>query len=388
MKTFVSLFAGIGGFDLGFEREGFKCVGQCEIDKFACKVLDEHWPEVPKHDDVTTLSANTFEYPDIVTFGSPCQDLSIGGSKNGLSGERSGLFTEAVRYIREVQKSSNGEYPKVAIWENVPGAFWSNKGEDFATVLSLLVGGEVSVPDKGWKSKGDHAGIAFGPQGSAEWRVLNSQHFRVPQRRRRIFLVYHPRGERAGQVLFECGGLRGDNQEVSARGETLARRAEANTTKNDFRVESFAWQAGGVSSRGHEIEKSGTLIANQTQAIYVKTSRATSVNGYKNWEPKELAPTLNVFDSSKSRATTLITNQFTETAATLTARMEKGFDSTMTSQTPIKTFKGVRKLTPLECERLQGFPDNWTANLSDTQRYKTLGNAVTVNVAQWIASRL
>jgi DNA (cytosine-5)-methyltransferase 1 len=216
---FVSLFAGAGGFDLGLERAGHECVGQCEIEPVAVSVLRRHWPTVPKHDDVTTITASTFEHPDLVTFGSPCQDLSVAGKRAGMSdgSTRSGLFYEAVRYIREVQEATRGRLPKLAVWENVPGAYSSHNGWDFATVLALLVGGEVGVPTNGWPN----AGVAFGPLGSAEWRTLDSQYFGVAQRRRRVFLVYRPGGERAGEVLLEPDGVRGDTPQSRAPGEGI-----------------------------------------------------------------------------------------------------------------------------------------------------------------------
>lgn len=215
--TLISLFAGVGGFDLGFERAGFRPVGMCEIDPHARSVLDKHWPDVPKHDDITTLTGMRFGPADVITFGSPCQDLSVAGKRAGLDGERSGLFLEAVRFIREMLEETDGQYPRVAVWENVPGSFSSQGGRDFAAVLESLVGGEVRHPPDGWA----YAGVAFGPLGSAEWRVLDSQHFGVAQRRRRVFLVYRPGGERAGEVLLEPRGVRGDSAPRRAPGEGI-----------------------------------------------------------------------------------------------------------------------------------------------------------------------
>ena len=207
----ISLFAGVGGFDLGFEAAGFTTVGQCEIDEHATMVLERHWPTVPKHPDVTTLKPEHFGPAEVVTFGSPCQDLSVAGKRAGLAGERSGLFTAAMGYIRAMQEVTHGEYPRVVVWENVPGAFSSNDGHDFAAVLESMVGGSPrpTPPDGGWPS----AGVAFGPQGAVEWRVFDSQYFGVAQRRRRIFVIYHPGGIRAGQVLLEPQGMPRDPSE-------------------------------------------------------------------------------------------------------------------------------------------------------------------------------
>jgi DNA (cytosine-5)-methyltransferase 1 len=229
---FVELFAGIGGFSIGLEAAGHECVGQCEIDPHARSVLDRHWPNVPKHDDVATLQHDTFPHPQLVTFGSPCQDLSVAGKRAGMvDGEtRSGLFYEAVRYIRDIQEATNGSLPEFALWENVPGAYSSNGGADFATVLTLLVGGEVRVPTTGWAD----AGVAFGTLGSAEWRTLDSQYFGVAQRRRRVFLVYRPGGECAGEVLLEPEGVRGNPPASIEAREDVAGTLETRTSAGGF----------------------------------------------------------------------------------------------------------------------------------------------------------
>lgn len=176
--TLGSLFAGIGGFDLGFERAGFKTLWQCEIDKAAQGVLRRHFPDAKLHSDVREVGAHNLEPVDVLTFGSPCQNLSRGGDRTGLSGDRSVLFHEAIRVIRELRERYGK--PDFAIWENVPGAFSSNGGGDFAVVLQELA--DIGTLD-----------IA--------WRVLDSQGFGVPQRRRRIFLVADFGGERAAEVL-------------------------------------------------------------------------------------------------------------------------------------------------------------------------------------------
>ena len=168
----LSLFSGVGGFDMGLENAGMETVFQCEWDKHCRTILDHHWPTVPKWDDVSTL---TGEYIlahapviDVVAWGSPCQDLSVAGKRAGLEGGRSGLFYEGMRIINELRKASNGKYPRISIWENVYGAINSNKGEDFEAILQELV----------------EAGSLL-----CEWRVLDAQYFGVPQRRRRVFVV-------------------------------------------------------------------------------------------------------------------------------------------------------------------------------------------------------
>jgi DNA (cytosine-5)-methyltransferase 1 len=172
MMKVLSLFSGVGGFDMGLESAGMTTVFQCEIDKHARSVLDYHWPQVPKWDDVSTLTgAHILEMTggvDVVAWGSPCQDLSLAGKRAGLTGERSGLFHQGIRIIKELRELSNGKYPTWSIWENVTGALSSNRGADFGEVLNTLAeSGSVGI----------------------EWRVLDSQFFGVPQRRRRVFVV-------------------------------------------------------------------------------------------------------------------------------------------------------------------------------------------------------
>lgn len=186
--TIGSLFAGIGGFDLGFERAGFRTAWACEIDAKAQAVMRLRFPLADLHDDVCKVGAHNLSAVDVVTFGSPCQDLSVAGRRGGLAGERSGLFYEAVRVISEL-RAKYGK-PDFAVWENVPGAFSSNQGRDFAAVLQSLA--DIGATD-----------IA--------WRVLDSRFFGVPQRRKRIFLVADFRGERAAQVLALTEGLCGDS---------------------------------------------------------------------------------------------------------------------------------------------------------------------------------
>lgn len=186
MSTIGSLFAGIGGFDLGFERAGFKTEWTCEIDQKAQAVLRLRFPQAVHHDDVTQVGAHSLGPVDVVTFGSPCQDLSVAGKRAGLAGGRSGLFHESARIIRELRERYGK--PDFAVWENVPGAFSSNGGRDFAVVVQAMV--DLGARD-------------------VAWRVLDSRYFGVAQRRRRVFLVADFGGERASEVLAQSEGLRG-----------------------------------------------------------------------------------------------------------------------------------------------------------------------------------
>ena len=161
--------------------------------------------------DITKIKGDNIPQVDVITFGSPCQDLSIAGKRAGLSGERSGLFMEAVRIIKEMREATNEEYPKYAVWENVPGAFSSNKGEDFRVVLEELARikeADVSIPRPD-NSKWAKAGLITGDDWSIAWRTMDAQYWGVPQRRLRISLVLDFIGGCAGKILFEPESLRG-----------------------------------------------------------------------------------------------------------------------------------------------------------------------------------
>ena len=159
--------------------------------------------------DITLIDGSKIEPVDVITFGSPCQDLSIAGKRAGLAGQRSGLFMEAVRIIKQMQEATNGEYPKYAVWENVPGAFSSNKGKDFLAVLEELIRIKeptISLPEPP-KSKWSKAGEVSGSGWSLAWRTMDAQYWGVPQRRLRISLVLDLTGQRAGEILFEPESL-------------------------------------------------------------------------------------------------------------------------------------------------------------------------------------
>lgn len=211
--TLGSLFDGSGGFPLGGMLAGITPLWASEIEPFAVRVTTKRLPQMKHYGDVSSLNGAELPPVDIITFGSPCQDMSIAGKRNGLDGSRSSLFYEAVRIIKEMRCATNGKYPRFAVWENVPGAFSSNKGEDFRAVLESLCrvkDESVSVPQcEKWTAAGNIVADNF----SLAWRVLDAQYWGVPQRRKRIYLVADFDGECAGKVLFESEGLSGYSAE-------------------------------------------------------------------------------------------------------------------------------------------------------------------------------
>lgn len=355
--TTGSLFTGLGGFDLAFEQAGFETKWQVEINPDAQKILRRHWPNVPRWEDITTVDPDDLAPVDVVTFGSPCQDLSIAGKRAGLSGERSGLFHEAIRIIQGVR-------PEFAVWENVPGAFSSNGGRDFAAVLA-----------------------AFRDCGAREfgWRVLDAQYFGVAQRRRRIFLVADFRGTRASEILFEREGVSGHPPTRTKAGKiapTLSAsgsgtdRPGGQGAEFDFYIP--VAQEVDVRNLRDQGDQSGTLQAkssggyslNYINPIVIQDARAEKQqNGLGIGEDApmytldttsqhaaaylpEVAHTLRGegFDGSEDgtgRGTPLVADSLT----TKPWADNKGQESQLVTQN-----MAVRRLTPRETERLQGLP--------------------------------
>lgn len=223
--TLGSLFDGAGGFPLAGEMAGFTPLWASEIEPFPIRVTTKRFPNMRHLGNITEISGKNIEPVDVITFGSPCQDLSVAGKRAGLDGERSGLFMEAIRIIKEMREETNGKSPTFIVWENVPGAFSSNKGEDFRTVLeeiAKIADGNVTIPrpDKGkWLNAGEILGDGY----SIAWRVLDAHFWGVPQRRKRIYLVADFADRRAGKILFERESV---SRNTSESGETRERTAE------------------------------------------------------------------------------------------------------------------------------------------------------------------
>lgn len=279
-----SLFDGSGGFPLAASMCGIEPVWASEIEPYPIAVTRSRFPNMKHLGSVTDIRGDEIEPVDVITFGSPCQDLSVAGKRAGLkhteNGDdettRSGLFMEAVRIIKEMRKATNGEYPRYAIWENVPGAFSSNKGLDFRVVLEELIriaeptAVMPEVPKAGWP----YADVYCGDGWSLAYRVLDAQHWGVPQRRRRIYLVADFRGQRAGQVSFEREGLSGHSAQSGAPWQGIAGNASGGSGADDREGESAGDRGGrgldavGLTNRGFcSGEKAETLRAESHGAL-------------------------------------------------------------------------------------------------------------------------
>lgn len=257
-----SLFSGSGGFELGGMLSGITPLWASEIEPFPIRVTTKHFPQMKHYGDVSQINGAEVEPVDIITFGSPCQDMSVAGKRAGLDGARSGLFYQATRIIREMRDATNGRYPKWAVWENVPGAFSSNNGDDFKAVLEELISvarserGSIAAVTIPKPDRWDNAGGVMGSGFSIAWRVLDAQYWGVPQRRKRIFLVADFTGERAGNVLFKSEGVSRYSAEMFNAWKRTARSVE--TSIGDA-VTYCIDQGGGKSQCNVSAEFSPTL---------------------------------------------------------------------------------------------------------------------------------
>lgn len=266
--TLGSLFDGSGGFPLGGMLAGITPVWASEVEPFAIRVTTKRLPSMKHYGDISKMDGAAVEPVDIISFGSPCQDMSVAGKRAGLDGNRSGLFYEAVRIIKEMRKATNGKYPRYAVWENVPGAFSSNSAADFKAVLEALIGiveEGVPVPDPG-KNGWSYADLYLGDGWSIAYRTLDAQYWGVPQRRRRIYLVADFGGRSAGDILFKSEGL----SRYSAEGFRAWQRAANGSAESPGETggKGISESAGFCTEEsaktrgiGYEEEKSPTLRA-------------------------------------------------------------------------------------------------------------------------------
>jgi len=357
MLTFGSLFSGIGGFDLGFEQAGMKCAWQCEIDKQARSVLAAHWPNTAIIEDVRNVGTGTVEHVDLICGGFPCQDVSVAGKREGLAGERSGLWFEFLRVLDELR-------PQWAVIENVPGLLSSNKGRDFATILQGLVKCGYGV----------------------SWRILDAQYFGVAQRRRRVFIVGSLGDGRSAEVLFEREGLFGHPPKINEQWQGITPPIANGINGSGLRGRqpgSAATLVGAAvafqQNQRNEIRDLGDLVGSIQAQPGMKQQNYVFFGGNNRSGTINQSTALNTKQRRDFNSETFILGDGRPGRATL----RQGRTTELYS-----SHGRPRRLTPIECERLQGFPDNWTSGQKDAARYRQLGNAVAVSVAQWIASRI
>ncbi|WP_282266557.1 DNA cytosine methyltransferase [Stenotrophomonas sp. PS02298] len=391
---YLSLFSGMEAAHLAWAPLGWECVGVAEIDPAPCALLAHRLPHVPNLGSVTDITDEQIAALgriDVVIGGSPCQDLSVAGNRAGLAGARSGLFHEQLRIFNAARTFCGARW---LVWENVPGAFSSNRGRDFAVVAGALAGCELDVPRDGWGNEG----VALGPNGLVEWSVLDAQWFGVAQRRRRVFAVLDT-GDWAGRppVLLEPDSLRGDSAPRREAGEgiagTLTRSAGERGAED--------------GERGQLVpETCGTLCADTHPGAY------TGQDAYTGRLIPEVSHTLRAdgFDASEDgtgRGTPLVPVAFDckssgqagfgvgEIASTMRSMGHANSHQNGGGHLAVQQGMQVRRLTPRECERLQDAPDDWTLvpnskgkPMADGPRYKMLGNSFAVPVITWIGERI
>lgn len=395
--------------------------------------------------DATKINGAEIAPVDVIIGGSPCQDLSIAGKRAGLAGARSGLFMEQIRIVKEMRDATNGTRPRFMVWENVPGAFSSNKGGDFAAVLEetiRVVEPEapcVDVPERGWPTWGQYRDV--GGRWSVAWRVLDAQYWGVPQRRRRIALVTDFGGSAAGEILFNRKGVPRDSESCGETREDAAAGVESGVGDAVWCLQGNGIDrsdTAGCNGRGWRENQSYTLNTvdrpavacltpwgPQNERIYDGDGVFHTLNagekagqardgvccaGFKPGNSErarsigysvECAPTLDsgaggnkptILDMSHAND---VIRECGGIVPTLQSRMGTGGN-----QAPLMLGRYVRRLTPLECERLQGFPDGWTdigdwtdskgrtRKTSDAARYKAIGNSIALPPWKWVLKRL
>jgi len=346
--TYFSTFSGIGGFELGIGNKG-ECIGYSEIDKYAIQIYEKHFKH-KNYGDITKIDAT--ELPDFDCFvgGFPCQAFSVAGKRRGFEDTRGTLFFDIARILAEKR-------PRNLVLENVKGLLSHDEGKTFQTILGVLA-------DLGY---------------FVEWQVLNSKNFGVPQNRERVFIVGHLGGEPRRKVF----PIQRENGKTIKSGEVVG-TLQAGYAKGD--------RTGGYVIK----EEQGIRQINQPKhsnnRVYADDGISPTLNTMQGGDrqPKIAIPVLNGrrFKENDDPSFTL-TGQDKHgvvVSNTITATHYKGLNA-IGRQGIIENLR-IRKLTPTECERLQGFPDGWTDCVSDTQRYKCLGNAVTVNVIRAIFERL
>ena len=430
-----SLFDGSGGFPLGGIIAGLTPVWSSEIEPFPIRVTEKRLPSVKHYGDVSKLNGAGLEPVDVITFGSPCQDMSLAGKRAGLDGARSGLFFQAVRIIKEM-RAKYGK-PRYAVWKNVRGALSSAGGEDFRRVLEELCRVKDDAADVPRPKKWQSAGLIWGNGYSVAWRVLDAQYWGVPQRRKRIYLVADLDGDSAGKVLFDSEGVSGYSEKMQAARKDFTRCAqgsvgEAVTGATRDTIGVLNDQGG--SSISIEDNLSPTLRAETHQhlpIVYGLCSYESNSNQGNNQGgmlvlfdnhrkdarytgPCDASPTINSYLGTGGLNAPLVCLQgsminraekndprgsgidedvsFTlnnadryavcvPTSADNLYLMSKSYHFAHATPDQVDALVAtdykcppvvnadwrVRMITPLECARLQGFPDWWTDGLTDSE---------------------
>ena len=381
-----SLCSGIEAASAAWEPLGWQPAWFAEIEPFPCAVLNHHWPHVPNYGDMTRLVGKilngTVEAPDILVGGTPCQAFSVAGLRGSLDDERGNLTLVLIRILDAIDfiRARNGQPPCILVWENVPGVL-NTKDNAFGCFLGGLAGEDMPLEPAG--QKWTNAGCMLGHKRRIAWRILDAQYFGVPQRRRRVFLVASAGSADPAKILFERQGEAGD----------FGAGAETREDPATFIEGSFGTYR--QSAVGGAVKASGGALQGGSETLLVVHGRQTPCASDK-------AFTLDCQHSGNTNVVCIHGNTIgrqLHNGGNGTGAIQDGTSYTLTAADLHAVSDGlqVRRLTPTECERLQGFPDNHTlipwrgkpaAECPDSPRYKAIGNSMAVPVMRWIGQRI
>ena len=414
-----SLCSGIEAASVAWEPLGWQPAWFAEIEPFPCAVLNHHWPHVPNHGDMTQLVGKilngSVEAPDVLVGGTPCQAFSVAGLRGSLDDERGNLTLVLIRILDAIDfiRARNGQPPCILVWENVPGVL-STKDNAFGCFLGGLAGENLPLEPAG--KKWTNAGAVLGPTREIAWRVLDAQFFGVPQRRRRIFAVASARAIRPAEILFERQGQAGHPAAGSEAGQDPAAFVESSfgaykqsTVCGTVRASEGAVQGGSETLIACRMRGFGDYIQDNTAGTVKARDHKDAtdlivVNGRQHPTVSDKAHTLDCHHSGSTNVVCIngnIINKNPEgtSGGNGTGTIQDGTSYTLTATDSHAVSDGLqlRRLTPTECERLQGFPDNHTlipwrgkpaADCPDSLRYKAIGNSMAVPVMRWIGRKI
>ncbi|WP_433847123.1 DNA cytosine methyltransferase [Acinetobacter proteolyticus] len=436
--NYGSVCSGIEAATVAWHSLGFKPEWFAEIEKEPSLILDHHYPSVMNLGDMTSLdyyvSTDLIEAPDVLVGGTPCQAYSVAGKRLSLEDERGQLTLKYVELLDAIddKRKLQGKEPCVAVWENVPGVL-NTKDNAFGCFLGDLAGSGCELKPSG--RKWPNAGCVLGPSRQVYWRVLDAQHFGLAQRRKRVFVVASARAESIGEILFERKSVHGDTAQSSSKGQSVAANRALHTTRASQTVSGKTYLSPLLASHGekkwlgnqeafcgdyyikHAIGIGGitanaaisselfpTLLARTEADGYVIQSygiqgniigRSINNGGNGIGFREEQAPTLTTADRHGVVYCGTANDALRDLGSNITPTLRSGSNGGAIKQAvfqyvPPYVFSLARYLTEVECERLQGFPDNYTnvPKVSNGKRYKALGNSMAVNVMHWIGVRL
>ena len=383
---YASLCSGIEAASVAWEPLGWQPAWFAEIEPFPCAVLSHHWPHIPNHGDMTQLVGKilngSVETPDVLVGGTPCQAFSVAGLRGSLDDERGNLTLTLIRILDAIDfiRTRNGQPPCILVWENVLGVL-STKDNAFGCFLGGLAGEDMPLDPAG--KKWTNAGYVLGHKRRIAWRILDAQYFGVPQRRRRIFLVASAGSADPAEILFERQGEIGD----------FDAGAEARKEPTAFIEGSFG--AYRQSAVGGTLKASGGALQGGSETLLVVHGRQAPCTSDK-------AFALDCQHNGNTNVVCIHGNTIgrqLHNGGNGTGAIQDGTSYTLTATDRHAVSDGlqVRRLTPTECERLQGFPDNHTlipwrgkpaAECPDSPRYKAIGNSMAVPVMRWIGQRI